>query len=112
MIAISGLVLWAGRQGRRPRTAREFLLPLPRGKGEQLRMRAVHGPLGLWLTAGLLVMSVTGLAMSPFAGRLLADFRSPTLSAVTDGVPGDAPPIGVDRALEIARANGPTVSWN
>jgi hypothetical protein len=106
VIVVSGLVLWVGKQGRRRRGIRELLVPVPRGKGEQARMRSVHGPLGIWLTAGLLVMSVTGLAMSRFAGWGLPAVRAPELAVAPVGVPGNVEPIGVDRVLQVARAQG------
>jgi uncharacterized iron-regulated membrane protein len=106
VIVIGGLVLWIGKQGRRPRTAREVLVPIPRGKGQQARLRAVHGPLGIWLTAGLLVMSVTGLTMSRFAGWGLPAVAAPELAMAPVGVPGSVVPIGVDRVLAVARAEG------
>jgi uncharacterized iron-regulated membrane protein len=106
VLVVGGLVLWIAKQGRRRRSLRELLTPLPRGKGEQVRMRAVHGPLGIWLTAGLLVMSVTGLTMSRFAGWGLPAVRAPELAADPVAVPGTARPIGVDRVLQVARAEG------
>lgn len=106
VLVVGGLVLWIAKQGRRRRSIRELLTPLPRGKGEQARMRAVHGPLGIWLTAGLLVMSVTGLTMSRFAGWGLPAVRAPELAADPVTVPGTARPIGVDRVLQVARAEG------
>ncbi|QYN34299.1 PepSY domain-containing protein [Pseudonocardia sp. DSM 110487] len=106
VIVLGGLVVWIAKQGRRRRGIRELLTPLPRGKGEQARMRAVHGPLGIWLTAGLLVMSVTGLTMSRFAGWGLPAVRAPELAMAPVVVPGDVAPAGVDRVLQVARAEG------
>jgi uncharacterized iron-regulated membrane protein len=106
VLVLGGLLLWIAKQGRRRRSARELLTPLPRGKGEQARMRAVHGPLGLWLTAGLLVMSVTGLTMSRFAGWGLPAVRAPQLAAAQVAVLEGVPPVGVDRVLQVARAEG------
>jgi uncharacterized iron-regulated membrane protein len=106
VIVLGGLVLWIGKQGRRPRTAREVLVPIPRGKGEQARLRAVHGPLGIWLTVGLLVLGITGLTMSRFAGWGLPAVRAPELAMAPVAVPGSADPIGVDRVLQVARAEG------
>lgn len=106
VITVGGLALWIGKQGRRRRSARELLVPAPRGKGDLTRLRGVHGPLGLWLTVGLLTMSVTGLTMSQFAGWGLFDTRVPTLAAAAVDVPVGAGPIGLDRVLEVARAEG------
>ncbi|OLT20331.1 hypothetical protein BJF78_35635 [Pseudonocardia sp. CNS-139] len=106
VIAVGGLAVWVARQGRRPRTLREILLPVPRGKGEQLRMRAVHGPLGLWLTVGLLVMSATGLAMSRFAGRGVLDAAPPALPTPPVDVPAGGVALGVDEVLAVAHVEG------
>jgi uncharacterized iron-regulated membrane protein len=106
VILVSGLVVWIAKQGRRRRGLRELLTPLPRGKGEQARMRAVHAPLGIWLTAGLLVLSVTGLAMTRFAGWGLPAVRAPELAMTPVVVPGNVDPVSVDRVLQVARAEG------
>lgn len=106
VIMVSGLALWIGDRGRRWRNARELLVPAPRGSGEQSRLRSVHGPLGLWLTVGLLAMSVTGLTMSRFAGEGLFDAREPTLAVAPLDVPTNTHPIGLGRVLELARAQG------
>lgn len=106
VIAVGGLVVWIARQGRRRRTARELLVPAPRGSEPQSRLRAVHGPLGVWLTVGLLLMSGTGLAMSRFAGWGLPDARVPTPAMAPVGVPAGVEPIGVDQVLQVARTHG------
>ncbi len=106
VIVVSGLVSWIAKQGRRRRGIRELLTPLPRGKGDQARLRAVHGPLGIWLTAGLLVMSATGLTMSRFAGWGLPAVRAPELAAAPIAVHGSVDPVSVDRVLQVARAEG------
>jgi uncharacterized iron-regulated membrane protein len=105
VITVGGLVLWIAKQGPRRRSARELLVPTLRGKGEQTRLRGVHAPLGLWLTVGLLAMSITGLSMSQFAGRLF-DARTPVLAMAPVDLPHHGGPIGVDRVLEVARAQG------
>jgi len=107
-LVVGGLVLWVAKQGRRRRSVRELLTPWPRGKGEQARMRAVHGPLGVWLTVGLLVLSGTGLTMSRFAGWGLPQVRAPELVAAPVEVPFGVRPVGVDRVLQLARAEGLT----
>jgi uncharacterized iron-regulated membrane protein len=110
-IALGGLVLWFAR-ARRKRRAREVLLPTVRGKEGWQRLRAVHGPLGLWLTAGLLVAAVTGLAMSHFAGGRADQavdpihLRAPALAAAPVPVPAQVTPIGIDQALAIAHSAG------
>ncbi|MFC5237181.1 PepSY-associated TM helix domain-containing protein [Pseudonocardia zijingensis] len=106
VLLVGGLLLWIAKQGRRRRSVRELLTPLPRGKGEQARMRAVHGPLGIWTTVGLLVLSVTGLTMSRFAGWGLPAVQAPELAAEPVAVAGGLRPVGVDRVLQVARAEG------
>lgn len=111
LIVIGGLLLWLART-RRKRRLREVLLPATRDKKGWPRLRAMHGALGLWLTAGLLVASVTGLAMSQFAGGRADQaldpihLRAPTLAATPVPVPGRAQPIGVDEALMVAKTAG------
>lgn len=110
-LVVGGLALWFARS-RRKRRVREFVLPAIKGKKGRLRLRSVHGSLGLWVTAGLLVAGVTGLAMSQFAGGR-ADatvdpihLRAPTLVAAPVPVPPQARPIGIDEALAIAESAG------
>lgn len=106
VISVGGLLLWLIKQGRRARTAREFLVPAPRGKGAQLRLKSVHGPLGFWAFALLLVTGVTGLMMSPFAGPRLFDAQPPRLAAAPVDVGVPANPIGVDAVLDAASEHG------
>ena len=111
LIVAGGLALWLART-RRKRRLREVLLPSVRDKTGWTRLRAVHGSAGLWLTVGLLLVSVTGLAMTQFAGGradLAADpihLRAPVLTAAPVPVPPGAQPVGVDRALAVAQAAG------
>lgn len=111
LLVVGGLVLWFVRT-RRKRSLREVLLPSTKGKKGWTRLRGVHGSLGLWLAAGLLVASVTGLAMSQFAGGRgdstvdPIGLRAPTLAAAPVPVPVNAQPIGIDQALAIAVSEG------
>ncbi|WP_236794982.1 PepSY domain-containing protein [Amycolatopsis sp. GM8] len=111
LVAVGGLVLWLAKT-RRKRRLREVLLPSAGEKTGWLRVRARHGALGLWLTAGLLVVSASGLAMSQFAGGRGDDavdplhLRAPVLAAAAVAVPAGAQPIGIDQALAISRAAG------
>lgn len=107
VIVVGGLIVWISKQGRRRRSATELLVPAPRGKGDLTRLRSVHGPLGIWLTAGLLVIAVTGLMMSPFAGWGLPDVREPTLAAAPVQEATGAR-IGIDAALAVAENEGLT----
>jgi uncharacterized iron-regulated membrane protein len=106
VICAGGLLLWLTKQGRRPRSAREVLVPAPRGHGAALRLKSVHGPLGLWASVSLLVIGVTGLMMSRFAGPRLFDAQPPRLEAAPVEAPGRATRIGVDAVLRSARDHG------
>jgi uncharacterized iron-regulated membrane protein len=113
LIIVGGLVLWLAQPRRRKRvTARELLLPSFRGAGWS-RLRGVHGPLGLWLAAGLLVGAVSALAMSQFAGGRAdrstdpSRMDAPTLAERPVPVPGaDAKPVGIDRAIAASGLTG------
>jgi len=111
LIVVGGLALWFART-RRKRAAREVLLPAVAGKKGWQRLRSVHGSAGLWLTAGLLVVGVTGLAMSQFAGGRAdqsvdpVHLRAPVLAAAPVPVPAGGRPIDVDEAVAAARAAG------
>ncbi|MCI2415851.1 PepSY domain-containing protein [Saccharopolyspora sp. K220] len=95
LIILGGLVVWLAQPRRRKRvTWRELLVPTQRGAPEGwARLRGVHGPLGLWLAVGLLVLGVTGLAISQFAGGRSDQaanplhLRAPTLTAAPVQVP-------------------------
>lgn len=105
-ILISGLALWIGKQGRRRRGIRELLVPAARGKGTQTRLRSVHGPLGMWVTIGLLVMAVTGLTMGRPVGGGLFDARAPQLAMAPVDTPVNAEPIRIDAVLRVAASEG------
>ena len=111
LIVVGGLVLWLART-RRKRRLREVLAPSTRDKTGWTRLRVVHGSAGLWLAVGLLLVGVTGLAMSQFAGGRAdraADpihLRAPVLTAAPVPVPPGAQPIGLDRAVAAAEAAG------
>jgi uncharacterized iron-regulated membrane protein len=69
----------------------------------------VHGPLGLWAAALLLVTGVTGLMMSRFAGPRLFDAQPPRLAAAPVDVPKPAKRaerIDLDSVLQVARDRG------
>ncbi|WP_229068428.1 PepSY domain-containing protein [Actinoplanes sp. DH11] len=84
VVALGGVALWWRRQ-RGNRTARRLLAPdLAARKGVR-RTRSWHGALGLWITAGLLVLSATGLTWSGHAG---ANF-----SSAVDALKGSRPSV-------------------
>lgn len=108
-----GLVLWMVRS-RRSRALRALLLPTKTTTGTttgRARTRSWHGALGLWLALGLLALSVTGLTWSTYAGERVdvvveaLDATAPRLDAPPVAARA-APPITVDRAVEVARREG------
>ena len=110
-VIVGGLIMWIG-QRRRKKRLRALLLPATGQPAGRARTRAWHGPLGLWLAAGLLAISVTGLTWSVFAGdRVNAavtalDGKSPSLTAPKVTAPEGAEPAAIDAALRIARNQG------
>ncbi|WP_409181314.1 PepSY-associated TM helix domain-containing protein [Amycolatopsis sp. VS8301801F10] len=71
VITLAGLALWLGRR----RRLRAVLLPSA-GKPGRRRLRSWHGSTGLWIAAGLLFLSATGLTWSLHAGANITDLRS------------------------------------
>ncbi|MFE9694818.1 PepSY-associated TM helix domain-containing protein [Micromonospora sp. NPDC005806] len=68
VIVAGGLVLWLGRaRGQRAASVRGVLLPGRSARGIR-RTRSRHAALGVWLAAGLLFLSATGLTWSRYAG--------------------------------------------
>lgn len=130
VIALGGLALWLGRR----RAARRALFVPEGGPRSRTRTLSWHGSVGLWATAGLLALSITGLTWSTYAGENIGSVRerlggaTPTVSAALGGgaAGGDAheghgaaghqptapapvgggTDIGVDRAVRIAADSG------
>lgn len=111
VVVLGGLVLWLAQSRRRKRN-RELLIPSRKTKGAWQRLRGVHGALGLWMSLGLVVIAISGLLISQFAGGRASQendpmrLHAPTLAASPVVVPDGIEPIGVDRVLAIARAQG------
>ncbi|MFE3171230.1 PepSY-associated TM helix domain-containing protein [Amycolatopsis sp. NPDC059090] len=90
VITLAGLALWLGRR----RRLRVVLLPSG-GKPGRRRLRSWHGSAGLWIAAGLLFLSATGLTWSLHAGANITDLRSsldwttPSVSSAASRTPGD-----------------------
>ncbi|MEU9983178.1 PepSY domain-containing protein [Streptomyces sp. NPDC050856] len=94
VVALGGLLLWAGRGRPGRRTARTLLLPR-RGPKSRRRTLSWHGSVGLWAVTGLVLLSATGLTWSRYAGENIGALQdglggaTPTVSATLD-TPGDA----------------------
>ena len=114
VVALGGLYLWlvkAAGERRRNRAGR--ILAVDRsgtGRGRTLNW---HGAMGVWLLAGLLFLSATGITWSTYAGAHVNEIRSalswqrPQLDT-TVGRHGVTNPAGVDydAALDSAAAAG------
>ena len=127
IIALGGLVLWLRRvRGVRNPVRRALFQDLKTRKGVR-RTRGWHATTGVWLLAGLLVLSATGLTWSRYAGANFGDALD-ALDARTPEVATAAPadggqpaagghhgsgtgaatvdPAAADRVAGIARDNG------
>ncbi|MGW1932286.1 PepSY-associated TM helix domain-containing protein [Streptomyces sp. NPDC001919] len=126
VVALGGLLLWLGR---RRRNRRALFVP-EGGPASRRRTLSWHGSVGLWAVTGLVLLSATGLTWSRYAGENIGAVQdglggaTPTLTATVDGTAGDSsaheghggghtggtttqgPDIGVDGALDAARAAG------
>ncbi|MFD9357513.1 PepSY-associated TM helix domain-containing protein [Streptomyces sp. NPDC060031] len=132
VIALGGLALWIGR-----RRSRRALLVLPDRKATGRRKTlSWHGAVGLWAAVGLVALSATGLTWSKYAGENIGRLQdglggaTPSVSAklsagagadgsdehaghvMTEGMemppPAPTADVGIDRAVEAARAAGVT----
>lgn len=123
VVALGGLFLWIGY---RRRTGRLRRLALPDRDATPRRRRLTwHGAVGVWIVAGLLALSVTGLTWSRYAGTNIGSMTQairPALSTELDptaampmtghehhgGAPtsGAEPLGGVNTVLQSARDAG------
>ncbi|MEU5156921.1 Dyp-type peroxidase [Glycomyces sp. NPDC021274] len=92
VVALGGLVLWIARK----RRAGGFWRPKPSGSGRG-RTLAWHGPVGLWLVAVLVFLSVTGVTWSRYAGENVSEMRA-ALSWSTPALAVDSGASGGDHA--------------
>ncbi|MFD7782270.1 PepSY-associated TM helix domain-containing protein [Streptomyces nojiriensis] len=136
IVALGGLALWIGRRRRR---RAELVLPDRAATGRR-RTLSWHGAVGLWSVTGLVALSATGLTWSKYAGENIGQLKdrlggaTPAVSAkLTPGTGSDAgggehaghvmpdgsqmktqmprtADIGIDRAVDAARAAGVTES--
>ncbi|MFF3287389.1 PepSY-associated TM helix domain-containing protein [Streptomyces sp. NPDC003023] len=125
VVALGGLMLWAGR---RRRTKRALFLP-ERGTKGRRRTLSWHGTVGLWTVTGLVLLSATGLTWSRYAGENIGAVQdqlggaTPTVSAAlgADAGGGDeheghggsghgtehrGTDVGIDAAVAAARGSG------
>jgi uncharacterized iron-regulated membrane protein len=108
VVVLGGLVLWI--TGGRRRGIRSLLAPARRAGPARTQLRTIHGVLGLWLSAGLLAVSITGLTWSNYAGSRFdlaieaLDARTPTLQDTPVEPPPAAARITVDRVLAVAES--------
>ncbi|WP_311445684.1 PepSY-associated TM helix domain-containing protein [Frankia nepalensis] len=130
VVVLGGALLWlrrlrAGREGR-GRAVRRALLPDLSARRGVRRTRGWHATTGLWLAAGLLILSVTGLTWSRYAGGHFGDLvdavggHAAELSTEVeqapagsghhhDGTGGNATAVdltAIDRVVATARAAG------
>ncbi|MFD8645194.1 PepSY-associated TM helix domain-containing protein [Streptomyces zaomyceticus] len=127
VVALGGLLLWLGRR----RKNRRALFVPEGGPASRRRTLSWHGSVGLWAVTGLVLLSATGLTWSRYAGENIGVVQdglggaTPTLTATvgdaaaggsseheghggahTGGSTAQGPDIGLDKALEAARAAG------
>lgn len=100
VVVLGGLALWFTRR-RRDRRLRRLLLPEPVGTGGrgQARRRTLswHATLGVWVALGALMLAVSGLTWSRYAGENIGDLRTTMgwdTPAVSTSLDGSAPPHG------------------
>lgn len=116
VIALGGLYLWlakASGERRRGRTAR--ILTVHRGGHGRSCTVNWHGVTGVWLLAGLLFLSATGITWSTYAGAHVSDIRTaldwqrPQLDSAlpdTRHTGHGGPPTDYDAVLDAAAGAG------
>ncbi|BCJ47589.1 membrane protein [Actinoplanes ianthinogenes] len=97
VIALGGVLLW-WRRLRGNRTARRLLAPDLSAKKGVRRTRGWHAATGMWLTAGLLFLSATGLTWSTHAGE--------NFSAFIDSLGAGRPSVSTDLTGAAAASTG------
>ncbi|GAA2485486.1 PepSY domain-containing protein [Actinocorallia cavernae] len=118
VLVLGGLVLW-WRRRHGNRTARRLLIPDRTAKKGVRRTRSWHAAIGVWLSIGLLGLSVTGLTWSRYAGAHFGEAldalhaHTPSVAtALTTGTGGSGStakkvdPAAIDGVLKAARADG------
>ena len=109
VLVIGGLALWFGRRRARRRA---LVVPPVGARPGRGRLRGWHATTGVWMTVGLLFISVTGLTWSAHAGERFTAVvtslqgTSPSLAAESVPVRAGVAPITVGQAVERGRAAG------
>ncbi|MDO4100055.1 PepSY-associated TM helix domain-containing protein [Clavibacter michiganensis] len=89
IVTLAGLGLWVARWRRSPRK-RDLVRPDARATGYR-RILSWHASTGVWLVAGALFLSATGITWSQFGGQNVTDLRAalswqaPTLTTALPG---------------------------
>ncbi|WP_438944317.1 PepSY-associated TM helix domain-containing protein [Nocardia puris] len=103
IIALAGLVLWWRRvRSRRAKNSVGRLFVPDRTKGGRLRNVNWHGAIGAWVLPLALLLSVTGMTWSTYAGANIGDLRqqlswtTPAVDATLPGAAAPAPSSGGD----------------
>lgn len=77
VVALGGLYLWLAKAaGERRRNRAGRILTVDRAVTGRSRTLNWHGATGIWLLAGLLFLSATGITWSTYAGAHVSDIRS------------------------------------
>ncbi|WP_405135163.1 PepSY-associated TM helix domain-containing protein [Nocardia sp. NBC_01388] len=104
LIALAGLVLWFRRvRARRERRSAGWLVRPDRSR-PRARTLNWHAVVGMWILPVLLLLSVTGMTWSKYAGDHVDKLRSemswttPAVSATLPGSTGPAMPMGGEHA--------------
>jgi uncharacterized iron-regulated membrane protein len=98
VVALSGLAMWIVqlRRSRGRKKARQQLVRPGSGSTPYARTRSRHLGFGIWVMAGALLLSATGITWSTYAGANVTDLRSalgwgtPSVSTALDGDAGGA----------------------
>ncbi|MFE3192436.1 PepSY-associated TM helix domain-containing protein [Nocardia sp. NPDC059240] len=100
LIALAGLVLWYRRvRARREKRSAAWLLRPDRSR-PRARTLNWHAVVGVWILPVLLLLSVTGMTWSKYAGENVTELRqamswnTPAVSATLPGATGPAMPAG------------------
>ncbi|MGN7782201.1 PepSY-associated TM helix domain-containing protein [Mycolicibacterium sp. 22603] len=77
VVALGGLALWLSRAAAQRRQGRPGrILRVDRSTKGRARTMNWHGATGVWLLAGLLFLSATGITWSTYAGEHVTELRS------------------------------------